>query len=73
MGEYVKNCGECFFFRNFKQYTRLGECHKNPPQVVLEGGYLNSEPTTMFPKVSESEWCGCGISADTINEGIVLC
>lgn len=61
---YEGNCGTCFFIRNIDSRTKMGECHRKPPQVILSSGSIHATQDTVFPKVKVTEWCGCGILAD---------
>ncbi|MBY4947012.1 hypothetical protein K6V92_10320 [Cupriavidus respiraculi] len=52
--ETVICCGNC---RYVKPAAGATECRRNPPVPVLDmsdGGVM-----TVFPLVSDAEWCGC--------------
>lgn len=40
-------CGNCEFMRN-------GDCHANPPQIVVQNGTVQ----TRWPHPSPLDWCG---------------
>lgn len=54
-----EKCGNCHFLRHFDTCTRHGECHKNPPQMILSSGNTWAAHETVFPKVEAIDWCGC--------------
>lgn len=50
----LKPCNTCLFYVQ-DGYTVTGECHANPPKVVV----ANSQPITRYPTVIGTE-PGCG-------------
>jgi len=67
----IIRCGGCVYFKevnvrmpNLKQPGKKGECHANPPQVVV--GQFNGiiQPASMWPPVSEENWCGAFTKKD---------
>jgi hypothetical protein len=63
MAENEKQCKDCKYFVPGKQ--NLGECHINPPSVVVTqgptlpgGGGRGSHISGAFPTVRQNDWCG---------------
>jgi len=55
-----ENCATCQYFR--KEDSRYewdikGKCHRYPPQIWVDG-ILDKTPSSSFPKVEGSDWCG---------------
>lgn len=48
-------CATCYFFRRAHGRPVMGLCRKFPPQVALA---VNGCTRTVWPEVSETDWCG---------------
>ena len=56
MGDTLGTCGTCQFWYATKE---SGECHRYPPQVVLNGATPVAQPHTYFPVLPPNA-VGCG-------------
>ncbi len=56
--EQLESCGTCRFRRD-------GECHRNPPFLMIIGQKYDP----VWPRVKEHQWCGEYCVADVVDVG----
>lgn len=52
-------CGNCVFWERDEEEASIGECRRNPPQIITlpdEGGI--PVPVSIFPAAESDQWCG---------------
>jgi hypothetical protein len=52
-------CGNCVFWDQDEEEESIGECRRNPPQVITladENGTMT--PVSVFPASEADHWCG---------------
>lgn len=52
-------CGNCVFWDQDEDEESIGECRRNPPQVITladEDGTMT--PVSVFPASEADHWCG---------------
>lgn len=52
-------CGNCVFWDKDEEEESIGECRRNPPQVITladEDGIMT--PVSVFPASEADQWCG---------------
>jgi hypothetical protein len=52
-------CGNCVFWDKDEEEESIGECRRNPPQVITladEDGTMT--PVSVFPASEVDQWCG---------------
>jgi hypothetical protein len=52
-------CGNCVFWDKDEDEESIGECRRNPPQVITladEDGIMT--PVSVFPASEADQWCG---------------
>jgi hypothetical protein len=52
-------CGNCVFWDKDEDEESIGECRRNPPQVITladEDGTMT--PVSIFPASEADHWCG---------------
>jgi hypothetical protein len=52
-------CGNCVFWDKDEEEDSIGECRRNPPQVITladEDGTMT--PVSIFPTSEADHWCG---------------
>ena len=52
-------CGNCVFWDKDEDEESIGECRRNPPQVITladEDGIM--APVSVFPASEADHWCG---------------
>jgi len=52
-------CGNCVFWEKEEDEESIGECRRNPPQVITladEDGTMT--PVSIFPASEADHWCG---------------
>jgi hypothetical protein len=52
-------CGNCVFWDKDEDEESIGECRRNPPQVITlvdEDGTMT--PVSIFPTSEADHWCG---------------
>ena len=52
-------CGNCVFWDKDEDEESIGECRRNPPQVITladEDGTMT--PVSVFPASEADHWCG---------------
>jgi len=52
-------CGNCVFWERDEAEESIGECRRNPPQVITlpdEDG--TPTPVSVFPAAEADQWCG---------------
>lgn len=54
-------CESCKHWNDIRAGNRIGECRKNPPQVIVTSGsglHAKEQICSKFPIMSASDWCG---------------
>lgn len=54
-----ESCESCAFWHRDMEEESIGECRRNPPQIITlpdEGGI--PVPVSIFPAAESDQWCG---------------
>ena len=57
--ESAYSCSNCLFWERDEAEDSIGECRRNPPQVITladEDGTM--APVSVFPASEADQWCG---------------